>query len=164
MNRLIPLLSAAALLVLVSPALAVQEFYVGEPVVQEGMQIVPNYLTGVEMDRDPPGMGIGRAIAVPEVAARFQKLPLGLVHHRNGMAGGAADRFAAIERRAVAAAIEARQRAAEGLVDLPEVLGLRGRLGHGYPSITGERGQQSRLNNTPCASGGAASARARPAR
>ena len=40
------------------PACAVQEFYVGEPVVKEGMQIVPNYLTGVEMDRMPSGMGM----------------------------------------------------------------------------------------------------------
>src|ERR1700760_4994281 len=40
------------------PAGAVQEFYVGEPVVKEGMQIVPNYLTGVQMDKMPAGMGM----------------------------------------------------------------------------------------------------------
>src|ERR1700720_3306361 len=45
---------------LATPALAVQEFYIGEPVVKEGMQIVPNYLTGVEMDRMPPGMGMSK--------------------------------------------------------------------------------------------------------
>jgi hypothetical protein len=39
-----------------SAAQAAQEFYIGEPVVQSGMQIVPNYLTGIEMDRMPPGM------------------------------------------------------------------------------------------------------------
>ena len=41
------------------PAGAVQEFYVGEPVVKEGMQIVPNYLTGVQMDSMPKGMEMG---------------------------------------------------------------------------------------------------------
>jgi len=41
-------------------ALAVQEFYVGEPVVKEGMQIVPNYLTGIEMDKMPSGMGMSQ--------------------------------------------------------------------------------------------------------
>jgi uncharacterized protein involved in high-affinity Fe2+ transport len=40
-------------------ASAAQEFYIGEPVVREGMQIVPNYLTGIEMDRMPPGMEMG---------------------------------------------------------------------------------------------------------
>ena len=39
-------LLATSFLVLAAPAFAVQEFYVGEPVVKEGMQIVPNYLTG----------------------------------------------------------------------------------------------------------------------
>ncbi|HEX3755069.1 MAG TPA: iron transporter [Rhizomicrobium sp.] len=58
------LLSVAAVLLSVSalastPVLAAQEFYIGEPVVKEGMQIVPNYLTGVRMDRMPAGMGMG---------------------------------------------------------------------------------------------------------
>src|SRR5215472_13588090 len=35
------------------------EFYVGEPVVQEGMQIVPNYLVGIKMDQMPPGAAMG---------------------------------------------------------------------------------------------------------
>jgi uncharacterized protein involved in high-affinity Fe2+ transport len=39
---------------------AAQEFYVGEPVVKESLQIVPNYLTGIEMDRHPPGMEMGK--------------------------------------------------------------------------------------------------------
>ncbi|MFI4994687.1 MAG: iron transporter [Hyphomicrobiales bacterium] len=34
------------------------EFYIGEPVVKEGLQLVPNYLTGIEMDRHPPGMSM----------------------------------------------------------------------------------------------------------
>ena len=42
------------------PAAAVQEFYIGEPIVKEGMQIVPNYLTGVEMDHMPSGMGMSK--------------------------------------------------------------------------------------------------------
>ena len=35
------------------------EFYIGEPVVQNDLQIVPNYLVGIEMDRMPPGMETG---------------------------------------------------------------------------------------------------------
>jgi periplasmic iron binding protein len=49
----------AALFVSAIPAYAAQEFYVGEPVVKEGMQIVPNYLTGIQMDKMPSGMGMG---------------------------------------------------------------------------------------------------------
>ena len=32
------------------------EFYVGEPIVQDNLQIVPNYLTGIKMDQMPKGM------------------------------------------------------------------------------------------------------------
>jgi periplasmic iron binding protein len=56
-------LASASLLLLAAttlPALAVQEFYIGEPIVKEGMQIVPNYLTGVEMDHMPSGMGMSK--------------------------------------------------------------------------------------------------------
>jgi periplasmic iron binding protein len=35
------------------------EFYIGEPVVQNDMQIVPNYLVGIEMDHMPPGGQMG---------------------------------------------------------------------------------------------------------
>jgi len=42
------------------PALAAQEFYVGEPVVKSGLQIVPNYLTGIEMNAHVPGMEMGK--------------------------------------------------------------------------------------------------------
>ncbi|MGH6828585.1 MAG: iron transporter [Rhizomicrobium sp.] len=55
-----PCLALGLLAGLSLPALGGQEFYVGEPVVKDGMQIVPNYLTGVEMDRHPPGMGMGK--------------------------------------------------------------------------------------------------------
>jgi uncharacterized protein involved in high-affinity Fe2+ transport len=53
-------LTSVAALLFVGSAQAAQEFYVGEPVVQSGMQIVPNYLTGVEMDRHPDGMAMGK--------------------------------------------------------------------------------------------------------
>ena len=56
MSRTLLILPLLALLTV--PAMAVQEFYIGEPVVKEGMQIVPNYLTGVEMDKMPSGMGM----------------------------------------------------------------------------------------------------------
>jgi hypothetical protein len=49
---------AAALIAL--PALGhAQEFYIGEPIVQNDLQIVPNYLLGIEMDHMPPGMEMG---------------------------------------------------------------------------------------------------------
>jgi hypothetical protein len=35
------------------------EFYIGEPVVQDDMQIVPNYLVVIEMDHMPPGGKMG---------------------------------------------------------------------------------------------------------
>ncbi len=35
------------------------EFYVGEPVERDGLQIVPNYLVGIEMDGMPAGMEMG---------------------------------------------------------------------------------------------------------
>ncbi len=41
-----------------APAMA-GEFYIGEPVVKENLQIVPNYLVGIEMDRMPPGGEMG---------------------------------------------------------------------------------------------------------
>jgi periplasmic iron binding protein len=50
------LAALSAALLAAAPAFAAQEFYVGEPVVRAGMQIVPNYLIGIEMDRHPPGM------------------------------------------------------------------------------------------------------------
>ena len=43
-----------------APALAnAGEFYIGEPVVAENLQIVPNYLVGIQMDKMPPGMEMG---------------------------------------------------------------------------------------------------------
>jgi uncharacterized protein involved in high-affinity Fe2+ transport len=59
-RTLVSVLLGAAAMVVASAANAAQEFYVGEPAVQSGMQIVPNYLTGVEMDRHPSGMAMGK--------------------------------------------------------------------------------------------------------
>jgi uncharacterized protein involved in high-affinity Fe2+ transport len=42
------------------PALGhAEEFYIGEPVEQNDLQIVPNYLVGIEMDHMPAGMEMG---------------------------------------------------------------------------------------------------------
>jgi uncharacterized protein involved in high-affinity Fe2+ transport len=47
---------AATVSLLMAPALARSgEFYVGDPVEQDNLQIVPNYLTGIEMDHMPKG-------------------------------------------------------------------------------------------------------------
>ncbi len=61
MTRRFPLptlLGAAALLL--APSLAgAKEFYIGEPVERNNLQIVPNYLEGIAMDRMPPGSAMG---------------------------------------------------------------------------------------------------------
>jgi uncharacterized protein involved in high-affinity Fe2+ transport len=45
---------------LLAPAIAgAAEFYIGEPIERDGVQIVPNYLLGIEMDRMPPGGEMG---------------------------------------------------------------------------------------------------------
>lgn len=44
---------------LLTPLASAAEFYIGEPVEQDDLQIVPNYLTGIEMDKMPPGMEKG---------------------------------------------------------------------------------------------------------
>lgn len=50
----------AGLLAIAMPGLAqATEYYVGEPVVKEGIQLVPNYLVGIEMDKMPAGMDMG---------------------------------------------------------------------------------------------------------
>src|SRR5271154_4447810 len=52
-------ISFAAGLVLLPTIGHAQEFYIGETVVQNDLQIVPNYLVGIEMDQMPPGMEMG---------------------------------------------------------------------------------------------------------
>ena len=59
MRRLLAATGGVALaLSLAAPAFA-GEFYIGEPVVKNGLQIVPNYLLGIQMDRMVPGMEMG---------------------------------------------------------------------------------------------------------
>ena len=48
-------LSALCLCVAFGARASAAEFYIGEPVVKEGIQLVPNYLEGIEMNRHPPG-------------------------------------------------------------------------------------------------------------
>lgn len=59
MTNRIAVASFAGLILAAFPAVA-GEFYIGEPVVKEGMQIVPNYLVGIEMDRHPHGMAMDK--------------------------------------------------------------------------------------------------------
>ena len=48
-------LSALCLCVAFGARASAAEFYIGEPVVKEGIELVPNYLEGIEMNRHPPG-------------------------------------------------------------------------------------------------------------
>jgi uncharacterized protein involved in high-affinity Fe2+ transport len=57
--RVLSVFGLAASLSLVSAVGHAEEFYIGEPVEQNDLQIVPNYLVGIEMDRMPPGMEMG---------------------------------------------------------------------------------------------------------
>ena len=54
-GQLFPLIFFAASAAVGLPVKA-GEFYVGEPVLQDNLRIVPNYLTGIQMDRMPKGM------------------------------------------------------------------------------------------------------------
>src|SRR5262249_23209057 len=65
---------------------------------------------------------------LPKVGARLEQAPLGLLHQRHGGLRGAADRLAPVQRRAFLAAVEARERRAEALIEAREVLGF---CGHG---------------------------------
>jgi uncharacterized protein involved in high-affinity Fe2+ transport len=56
----VPIITAIASLGAFSVPASAAEFYVGEPIVKEGLQIVPNYLVGIEMDRHPAGMEMGK--------------------------------------------------------------------------------------------------------
>lgn len=66
-------LTGAATLLFLGSAQAAQEFYIGEPVVESGVQIVPNYLTAIEMDRMPPGMAMGKDAVHLEVDVHATK-------------------------------------------------------------------------------------------
>ncbi len=57
MKRIV--LAAASAALLASPAAGAREYFVGGPVHQHDMEIVANYLVGVEMAPMPPGMAMG---------------------------------------------------------------------------------------------------------
>ena len=53
------LLAAAAVSFCLTPCISsAKEFYVGEPVVKNDMQLVPHYLEGIKMSRMPKGMSM----------------------------------------------------------------------------------------------------------
>ena len=58
MNR-ITVVAACAAAALLSRAASAREYFVGGPVTQHDMEIVANYLVGVEMAPMPPGMAMG---------------------------------------------------------------------------------------------------------
>jgi len=41
-----------------SSALSAKEFYIGEPIVKNDLQLVPHYLEGIQMDKMPAGMSM----------------------------------------------------------------------------------------------------------
>ena len=51
--------AACAAAILASPAAGAREYFVGGPVHEHDMEIVANYLVGVEMAPMPPGMAMG---------------------------------------------------------------------------------------------------------
>ena len=58
-HKILSALAFAAILTLKTTFAHAAEFYIGEPVVPDDMQIVPNYLVGIEMDHLPPGGKMG---------------------------------------------------------------------------------------------------------
>ena len=58
MRKLVVTSAAAAALMLGDGAARAAEYYMGEPVVADGLQFSPAYLTGIEMDRHPAGMSM----------------------------------------------------------------------------------------------------------
>ncbi len=56
--RLRSLAAAAISVAFMSHGAMAGEFYVGEPVVKDHLQLSPAYLTDIEMDRHPPGMSM----------------------------------------------------------------------------------------------------------
>ena len=70
MGRTIPatLFVASTAVVLATPPAAAKEYYVGEPVAQSDMKIVPHYLLGIEMAPMPKGAAMGPNAVHLEVA------------------------------------------------------------------------------------------------
>lgn len=51
---------AAVAALVIAPAASAKEYYIGEPVVKNGLQIVPNYLLGIKMAGMVPGMDMDK--------------------------------------------------------------------------------------------------------
>jgi uncharacterized protein involved in high-affinity Fe2+ transport len=66
------LIAAAAASLALQPA-AAKEFYIGEPVVQNDMQLVPHYLVGIEMAPMPKGAAMGKDAVHLEVDVHATK-------------------------------------------------------------------------------------------
>ena len=56
LRKILRVLTVFGCAVLSTASARAGEFYVGEPIVQDNLQIVPNYLTGIKMDPMPKGM------------------------------------------------------------------------------------------------------------
>jgi periplasmic iron binding protein len=57
-KQVLPLITVLIAGAIYTSTASATEFYVGEPVEQEGMQFSPAYLTGIEMDHHPAGMSM----------------------------------------------------------------------------------------------------------
>lgn len=64
---------AIAIALALPAAVSAKEFYVGEPVVKNDMQLVPHYLLGIEMDTMPKGMSHGKDAVHLEVDVHATK-------------------------------------------------------------------------------------------
>jgi len=67
------ILAIFAAVVLAAMPAAAKEFYVGEPVVKNAMQLVPHYLLGIEMEPMVKGMAMGPNAVHIEVDAHATK-------------------------------------------------------------------------------------------
>src|SRR5690606_38963381 len=73
---------------------------------------------------DATGRRVVRLEAAPHVRAGPEQLPFRLLHDRHGVLRRAADRLAAVERRAMPAAVVSGYGGFEAFVNLPEMLRL----------------------------------------
>lgn len=98
----VPALSLCIGFALFQPFAHAQEFNIGEPVVKDGLKIVPNYLLGIEMDPMPLGMAMGpdtihlevdvhAATAEPHGFAANDWIPYLTVHYRLEKAGDSSE-------------------------------------------------------------------------
>jgi periplasmic iron binding protein len=75
MKRTIPatLFIASTIFIFAALPTTAKEYYVGEPIVQNDMQIVPHYLLGIEMAPMPKGAAMGRNAVHLEVDVHATK-------------------------------------------------------------------------------------------